>query len=94
MIVRICNAETAYGGWPGIVSFPIRNALQSGDEDMDIAGIAKAVREWRERDRARRELQFLSDRELADIGLTRSGIELAVRGEHRRACPTGSAARR
>lgn len=61
---------------------------------MDIAGIAKAVREWRERDRARRELQFLSDRELVDIGLTRSGIELAVRGEHRRARPTGSATRR
>ena len=57
---------------------------------MDIAGIAKAVREWRERNRARRELQFLSDRELADIGLTRSGIDLAVRGEHRRVRPTGS----
>ena len=61
---------------------------------MDIAGIAKAVREWRVRNRARRELEFLSDRELADIGLTRSEIAQAVRGEHRKARPTGSAAGR
>ena len=48
---------------------------------MDIAAIAQAVRQWQERGRARRELQRLSDRDLADIGLSRSGIESAVRGD-------------
>ena len=48
---------------------------------MDIATITRAVRTWQERNRARRELERLSDRDLADIGLTRSGIEAALRGD-------------
>ena len=48
---------------------------------MDFAHFTQAVREWRERNRARHELQRLSDRDLADIGLTRSSIESAVRGD-------------
>ena len=47
---------------------------------MDIAHITQAVRRWQERNRARHELQRLSDRDLADIGLSRSSIESAVRG--------------
>ena len=48
---------------------------------MDITTITRRVRRWQERNRARRELYSLSDRGLADIGLTRSGIEAAVRGD-------------
>ncbi len=48
---------------------------------MDFAHFTQAVREWRERNRARHELQRLSDRDLADIGLSRSSIERAVRGD-------------
>ena len=48
---------------------------------MDIATITQAVRNWQERGRARRALQRLSDRDLADIGLSRSGIEVALRGD-------------
>ena len=48
---------------------------------MDIANITQAVRKWQERHRVRQELQRLSDRDLADIGLTRDAISEAVRGE-------------
>ena len=48
---------------------------------MDIAHITQAVRKWQERSRARHELQRLSDRDLADIGLTRGSIESAIRGD-------------
>ena len=48
---------------------------------MDIANITQAVRQWQERHRARQELQRLTDRDLADIGLTRGSINAAVRGE-------------
>lgn len=48
---------------------------------MNIATVTQAVRQWKERNRARHELQRLSDRDLADIGLSRSGIESAVRGD-------------
>ena len=47
---------------------------------MDIAHITQAVQRWQERNRARHELQRLSDRDLADIGLTRGSIESALRG--------------
>ena len=48
---------------------------------MDISNITQAVRQWQERHRARQELQRLTDRDLADIGLTRGSINAAVRGE-------------
>ena len=48
---------------------------------MDFTAINQAVRKWQERQRMRQELQRLSDRDLADIGLTRDSISEAVRGE-------------
>lgn len=48
---------------------------------MDFTPIAQAVRKWQERHRVRQELQRLSDRDLADIGLTRDTVSEAVRGE-------------
>ena len=48
---------------------------------MDISNITQAVRQWQERHRARQELQRLTDRDLADIGLTRGSINAAVRGD-------------
>ncbi|MDE0050740.1 MAG: DUF1127 domain-containing protein [Rhodospirillales bacterium] len=47
---------------------------------MDFASITQAVRNWQERHRARRELESLTDRELADIGISRGCIDAAVRG--------------
>lgn len=48
---------------------------------MDFASITRAVRNWQENHRARRELQSLTDRELADIGISRGCIDAAVRGD-------------
>ena len=48
---------------------------------MVFTAITQAVRKWQERHRVRRELQRLSDRDLADIGLTRDTVSEAVRGE-------------
>ena len=48
---------------------------------MDFATITQAVRNWQERHRARQELQRLTDRELADIGINRGSIDAAVRGD-------------
>jgi uncharacterized protein YjiS (DUF1127 family) len=44
------------------------------------APLLKALRNWRERRAATAELSALSDRSLADIGLTRGDIARAVRG--------------
>ena len=59
---------------------------------MDIATIVSGVRKWRERNRDRHALQSLSDRDLADIGLTRSDIEAALRGGLTRARHPGAPA--
>lgn len=48
---------------------------------MDFGTITQSVRNWQERRSTRQELSRLSDRELADIGLTRDTIEAAARGE-------------
>ena len=45
----------------------------------------EAIRRWRARERARRELQALDDRQLADIGLSRGDIEAVVHGQVRQA---------
>jgi len=44
------------------------------------APLLKTLRSWRERRAATAELSSLSDRNLADIGLTRGDIPAAVRG--------------
>lgn len=56
---------------------------------MDFAPITRAVRKWRERGRARHELQRLTDLELADIGLSRRDIDSALRGDIVRSRPSG-----
>ena len=48
---------------------------------MDFVTITQAVRNWQERRSTRQELSHLSDRELADIGLTRDTIDAAARGD-------------
>jgi len=48
---------------------------------MNFGTITQAVRNWQERHSVRQELSRLSDRELADIGLTRDTIDAAARGE-------------
>ena len=57
---------------------------------MHVATIARAVRRWHERNRARRALYGMSERQLADVGLVRRDIEAALRGDPRRASPSRS----
>lgn len=40
-----------------------------------LASIVRFVREWRRYNQSLRELQSLGDRELADIGISRSDIQ-------------------
>ena len=56
---------------------------------MDFTPITRTVRKWRERSRARNELQRLTDLELADIELSRGDIDAVARGDVVRARPTG-----
>ena len=56
---------------------------------MNLTPVTRAVRKWRERSRARRELQRLTDLELADIGLSRGDIDAVVRGDIARSRPSG-----
>ncbi len=56
---------------------------------MDFATITQAVQNWQERHRARQELERLTDRELADIGINRGCIDAAIRGDIVRSRPSG-----
>ena len=47
---------------------------------MIAVSILKAVREWRNRSRANYELSTMSDRQLADIGISRGDIDAVVHG--------------
>ena len=76
-------------GRPGMGSRNTDDTPEAGDEDMDFTPITRAVRKWRERGRARQELQRLTDLELADIGLSRGDIDSVVRGDIVRARPSG-----
>jgi uncharacterized protein YjiS (DUF1127 family) len=45
-----------------------------------FASLARLLQSWRRSEEAKRELSHLSDRELADIGITRSDIERIASG--------------
>jgi uncharacterized protein YjiS (DUF1127 family) len=51
---------------------------------LSLSRASQAVSEWSRRRRAMAELNALTDRELADIGLTRGEIADAIRGSRRR----------
>lgn len=53
----------------------IFNGLSAGSI---FANLSSAFRVWNDKRVTRSELEMLSDRELADIGLTRGGIERLV----------------
>jgi uncharacterized protein YjiS (DUF1127 family) len=46
-----------------------------------FTSIVRLYQAWRRHETARRELSHLTDRELADIGITRSDIERIASGE-------------
>jgi uncharacterized protein YjiS (DUF1127 family) len=48
-----------------------------------LTSIARIYQAWKRHEAARRELSHLSDRELADIGITRSDID-RIAGEEAR----------
>ena len=43
-------------------------------KDIMIASLARFIQEWKRYNQSLRELSRLGDRELADIGISRSGI--------------------
>jgi uncharacterized protein YjiS (DUF1127 family) len=45
-----------------------------------LASLARLLQSWRRSEEVKRELSHLSDRELADIGITRSDIERIASG--------------
>jgi uncharacterized protein YjiS (DUF1127 family) len=49
---------------------------------LSLARAAQALSEWSRRRRTEAELKALTDRELADMGLTRGDIGNVIRGEH------------
>ena len=49
-----------------------------------FASIARLVQAWRRCEAATRELSHLTDRELADIGITRADIERIASGSAQR----------
>jgi uncharacterized protein YjiS (DUF1127 family) len=51
---------------------------------MLLAKLIRMFRAWRSYDRSVRELSRLNDRELADIGVSRSEIRAVARGVARR----------
>jgi uncharacterized protein YjiS (DUF1127 family) len=51
---------------------------------MLLARLIRAFRAWRNYDRSVRELSRLNDRELADIGITRSDIRTVARSGAKR----------
>jgi len=57
--------------------------VPAASKEQRIMRIAR-IGNWLQRRRARQTLQGFSDAELADIGIGRSQIETAVRGEPRR----------
>jgi uncharacterized protein YjiS (DUF1127 family) len=57
-------------------------ALRRGKGRMTMfTSIVRLYQAWRRHETARRELSHLTDRELADIGITRSDIERIASGE-------------
>jgi uncharacterized protein YjiS (DUF1127 family) len=48
---------------------------------MMSKGIAKAIRDYSDYRRTMRQLAWLSDRDLSDLGITRSDIRSVARGE-------------
>ena len=46
-----------------------------------LNSIARLLNEWKRYSEARKELSHLSDRELADIGITRSDIDRIAAGQ-------------
>ena len=62
--------------------FPVPRSDTSTGLTPTLARVAQALSEWSRRRRAAAELKALTDRELADMGLTRGDIGNIVRGEH------------
>jgi uncharacterized protein YjiS (DUF1127 family) len=53
------------------------------DHKIMLTSIARLYQAWRRHETVRRELSHLTDRELADIGITRSDIERIASEEAR-----------
>jgi uncharacterized protein YjiS (DUF1127 family) len=76
--MHCCELTSLLLKLPGALHFPIAkftapSAGQTKEETMLVA-IVRSIREWRRYRRSLSELSHLDDRELADIGLSRSDI--------------------
>lgn len=52
----------------------------AGFQGLSLGGLIATLKTWNDERITRRELNALSDRELADVGLRRSDIESVVKG--------------
>ncbi len=52
----------------------------AGFQGLSLGALIATLKTWNEERITRRDLNALTDRELADIGLTRSNIDLAAKG--------------
>jgi uncharacterized protein YjiS (DUF1127 family) len=62
--------------------FPEPRSASTTGLMLSLARAASALSEWSRRRRAAAELHALTDRELADIGLTHSEIDHIISGGH------------
>jgi uncharacterized protein YjiS (DUF1127 family) len=53
----------------------------AGFQGLSLGALIATLKTWNDERITRRELNALSDRELADIGLSRSDIDMVARGQ-------------
>jgi uncharacterized protein YjiS (DUF1127 family) len=83
-VKETANVSTALVGAAGLSQLPrsSQGHKRKGGKTM-FTCIVRLYQAWRRHEKARRELSHLADRELADIGITRSDIERVASGEAR-----------
>ena len=75
---RSCGATLLLFNWRNIPIFRSNNARHLpdliGKKDIMFAALVRFIQEWKRYNRSLNELSRLGDRELADIGISRSDI--------------------
>ena len=85
---RSCGATLLLFNCPNIPIFPSNDARHvpgfMGKKDIMFAALVRFIQEWKRYNQSLNELSRLGDRELADIGISRSDIpRVAWNAAHR-----------
>ena len=85
---RSCGATLLLFNWRNIPIFPANDARHlpdfKGKKDIMFAALVRFIQEWKRYNQSLNELSRLGDRELADIGISRSDIpRVAWNAAHR-----------